>query len=82
MNGLCWVSVVAHGFSLAAVDRGSSLAAVCRLLIMGAFLAVEHGCPGLQASVIVVCSFSCPVACEIFLDQGSHPCPLPWKVDS
>ena len=25
---------------------------------------------------------SCSVACGIFLDQGSNPCPLHWQVDS
>ena len=24
----------------------------------------------------------CPVACGIFLDQGSNPCPLHWQADS
>ena len=32
--------------------------------------------------VIVVHRLSCPVACGIFLDQGSSPCPLHWQVDS
>ena len=26
--------------------------------------------------------FSCPKACEIFLDQESNPCPLHWQADS
>ena len=69
------------GFSSCS-EPGSSLAAVRRLLIAGAFLVVEHGFQGVQASVAAVCSFSCPAACEIFLDQGSNPRPLPWKVDS
>ena len=25
---------------------------------------------------------SCPGACEIFLDQGSNPCPPHWQVGS
>ena len=25
---------------------------------------------------------SCPMACGIFPDQGSNPCPLHWQVDS
>ena len=37
------------------------------------------GCLG---SVVVVHGLSCPVACRIFLDQGSNPCPLHWQVDS
>ena len=39
---------------------------------------------GLQSagSVVVVHGLSCSVACGIFLDQGSNPCPLHWQVDS
>ena len=35
-----------------------------------------------QGSVIVVHGLSCPVACGIFPDQGSNPCPLCWQADS
>ena len=35
--------VVTHGLSLALGSRGYSPVAVCRLLIVGASLAVEHG---------------------------------------
>ena len=40
--------------------------------------------PGLQSagSVVVVDRLSCPVACEIFPDQGSNPCPLHWQADT
>ena len=39
---------------------------------------------GLQSagSVVVVHGLSCSVACGIFLDQGSNPCPLLWQADS
>ena len=33
-------------------------------------------------SVVVVHGLSCSVACGIFLDQGSNPCPLHWQADS
>ena len=33
-------------------------------------------------SVVVTCRLSCSMACGIFLDQGSNPCPLHWQVDS
>ena len=33
-------------------------------------------------SVVVVQGFSCSMACGIFLDQGSNPCPLHWQMDS
>ena len=33
-------------------------------------------------SVVVVHGLSCSVACGIFPDQGSNPCPLHWQADS
>ena len=33
-------------------------------------------------SVVVAHGPSCSVACGIFLDQGSNPCPLHWQADS
>ena len=33
-------------------------------------------------SVVVVHRLSCSLACGIFPDQGSNPCPLHWQVDS
>ena len=63
--------------------------AVLRLLIAVAFLVVEHRLGGTQASVVaarelIICvrGLSCPMAWEIFLDQGSNPYPLLWKADS
>ena len=38
-----WISVAVHGLSLVAACRGYSLVAVHRLLIVMAFLVVEHG---------------------------------------
>ena len=35
-----------------------------------------------MGSVVVVLRLSCPVAYEIFPDQGSNPRPLHWQVDS
>ena len=37
---------------------------------------------GAQASVVVACRLSCPVACGIFPDQGSNSYPLHWQADS
>ena len=34
------------------------------------------------ASVVVAHGPSCSVACGIFPDQGSNPCPLHWQADS
>ena len=39
---LCWVFVAAHGLSLAAASRGSSLVAIQGLLIVVAPLVAEH----------------------------------------
>ena len=33
-------------------------------------------------SVVVAHGLSCSVACGIFPDQGSNPCPLYWQADS
>ena len=37
---------------------------------------------GLVGSVVVTHWFPCPMACGIFSDQGSNPCPPHWQVDS
>ena len=37
---------------------------------------------GLRALVAVVHGLGCSVACGIFLDQGSNPCPLHWEAES
>ena len=34
------------------------------------------------ASAVVACMLGCPMACEIFLDQGSNLCPLHWQADA
>ena len=43
-----------------------------------------HGLQYLQhmGSVVVAHGLSCSVACGIFLDQGSNPCPPHWQVGS
>ena len=76
------------------MGRGYSLAAMRRLLIAVAALVMEHKLEGLQASVVAALrlsstisvvgthGLSCPVACGIFLNQGSNPCPLHWQADS
>ena len=58
------------------------------LLIVVASIVVEPVALGTQASVVVACGLqsagsvvlahglSCSMACEIFPDQGSNPCPL------
>ena len=56
-------------------SRGSSWShcegfSLQRLLLFGAWA------PGSRAAVAATCGVSCPVACGIFPDQGSNPCPL------
>ena len=48
----------------------------------GGFSCCGAWAPGGVGSVFVACGFSCSVACGIFLDQGSNPCPLRWQADS
>jgi len=69
------------GLSLAVAGRAYSVV-VPRLLTAVSFLAAEHGALGTQASVDVVHELSWPLACGIFPNQGSNPCPLRWQVDS
>ena len=78
---LCWVSFVAHGLSLVAESGGHPLVVVRGFLIVVASLVAEHGLQS-AGSAVVVHRLSCPVACEIFPDQGSNPCSLHWRADS
>ena len=54
---------------------------VLRVLIVVAFLVAEHRLQSM-GSVVVAHEFSCPAACEIFLDQGLNWCLLRWQADS
>ena len=64
---------MAPRLSLAAVSGGSSLVAMCGLLVAAASLVVEHKLESVGSAV---------VARGIFLDQGSNLCPLHWQVES
>ena len=70
---LCWVFVSVRGLSPVVASRGHSLSWPPLLRSTGSrrtgSIAVAHG-P------------SCSVACGIFPDQGSNPCPLHWQADS
>ena len=46
-----------------------------------ASVVMVHGLQGM-GSVAMAYRLSCPVACGIFPDQGSNPCPLHWPVDA
>ena len=85
---LCWVFIAAWGPSPVVASGVYSLVAMPGLLTAVISLVVEHGpqacrLPQLQntgpwvlgQSVVVAHRLSCSVACGIFLDQGSNPCP-------
>ena len=69
---LCWVFVAVHGLSLVAASG---------LFIAVTSLVVGHGL-GMRAQQFQHKGLSCPMACEIFSDQGLNPCPLLWQMDS
>ena len=55
----------------------------CFLWCMGSLLwplVAEHRLSS-TGSVMAAHWLSCPMACGIFPDQGSNPCPLHWQVD-
>ena len=55
----------------------------CRARALGAWASVVVAHRLYSAgSVVVVHGLSCSVACGIFPDQGSNPCPLHWQADS
>ena len=78
---LHWVFTDAHGLSLVVVSRGYSnsgaWASHC-----GGFYSPRAQVLEPWSWVVVVHRLSCPMACGIFLEQGSSPCPLHWQGDS
>ena len=74
---LHWVLVAVHGLSMVASGGSYSLVLVRELLLMAASPAAKRRLWGTKASVAVAHRLSCPVACGVFPDQGSNPCPLP-----
>ena len=67
---LRWVLAAVHsGFVLLWQVGPILFIAASRLPTEVSALVVEHGLNGLAA-------------CDIFLDQGSNPCPLHWQADS
>ena len=77
---LCWVFVSVRGLSLVAACGGHSSLRCTGLSLSRPLLLQSTGsrCAG---SVIVAHGPSCSVACGIFPDQGSNPCPLHWQAD-
>ena len=89
---LRWVFVAARGLSLLAVSGGYSLLWCVGFSLQWLLLrstGFRHVGSVVVArrlwsagSVVVVHRFSCSVACGVFPDQGSNPCPLHWQADS
>ena len=78
---LCWVSVSVLGLSLAAASGGHSSSRCAGLSLSWPLLLRSTGSRR-AGSVIVAHGPSCSMACGIFPDQGSNPCPLHWQADS
>ena len=78
---LCWVFVSVRGLSLVAASGGHSSSRCAGLSLSRPLLLRSTGSRR-ASSVVVAHGPSCSVACGIFLDQGSNPCPLHWQADS
>ena len=78
---LCWVFVSVRGLSPAAASGGHS-SSRCAGLSLSRPLPLWSTGSRRAGSAIVAHGPSCSVACGIFPDQGSNPCPLHWQADS
>ena len=78
---LCWVFVSVRGLSPVVASGGHSLSRCTGLSPSRPFSLRSTGSRR-AGSVIVAYRPSCSVACGIFRDQGSNPCPLHWQADS
>ena len=72
----CTVAVAEYGLSPGASSRGYSSYGA------RAPLSAEHGLSDVWASAVAVHGLSCPMAREIFPDQGLNLRPLHWQADS
>ena len=70
-----------RGLSLIAASGGHS-SSPCAGLSPSRPLLLRSTGSRRAGSVIVAHGLSCSVACGIFPDQGSNPCPLHWQADS
>ena len=78
---LCWVFVSVRGLSLVVASGGHSSSRCAGLSLLRPLLLPSTGSRR-AGSVIAAHGPSCSVACGIFPDQGSNPCPLHWQADS
>ena len=77
---LWWVFVSVRGLSLVAASGGHS-SSQCAGLSLSRPLSLWSTGSRRTVSVVVAHGPSCSVACGIFPDQGSNPCPLHWQAD-
>ena len=70
-----------RGLSLVAASGGHS-SSRCARLSLSRPLSLRSTGSRRAGSVIVAHGPICSVACGIFPDQGSNPCPLHWQADS
>ena len=77
---LCWVFVSVRGLSPVVESWGHS-SSRCAGLSLSRPLVAEHSSRR-ASSVVVAHGLSCSMACGIFPDQGSNPCPLHRQADS
>ena len=78
---LCWVFVSVRGLSPVAASGGHS-SSRCASLSPSRPLLLRSTGSRRAGSAVVAHGLSCSVACGIFPDQGSNPCPLHWQADS
>ena len=78
---LCWVFVSVQGLSLVAASGGRS-SSRCAGLSLSRPLLLRSTRSRRAGSAIVAHGPSRSVACGIFPDHGSNPCPLHWQADS
>ena len=78
---LRWVFVSVWGLSLVAASGGHS-SSRCAGLSLSRPLLLRSTRSRRAGSAFVAHGPSCSVACGIFPDQGSNPCPLHWQADS
>ena len=78
---LCWVFISVRGLSPVAASGGHSSSRCAGLSLSRPLLSRSTGSRR-AGSVVVAHGPSCSVACGIFPDQGSNPCPLHWQADS
>ena len=78
---LCWVFVSVRGLSLVAASGDHSSSRCAGLSLSRPLLLWSTGSRR-EGSAIAAHGPSCSMACGIFPDQGSNPCPLHWQADS